>query len=217
MNRTVVCAVSSRKLSTVASVSSLDRVDVVEPSLEPGHERRHQCALAHEQRLGVVAEALREHNLDEEERADIANVLDGPEEPLAGHLLALRRRPEDDAMRPAVPALDPLRLDAAVGLEPAEARVDERPRHRPDGSELPFAGQNGREPPPVPGSLDEECEHAVLARCQMPVGSHLRYERYSVETSSGSLFVLCNSGRGWDAQSAQGPKLPALARRIVPT
>ena len=96
-------------------------------------------------------------------------------------------------MRATVAAFEPGGGDQPVTLEPTQARVHERPRHRPDRAELTVPADDGRDRPAVPRRFDEERENAALAGRER-VGRRHRDEPYSAPPWLRAPVVL-RSGR----------------------
>src|SRR5262249_13911523 len=91
----------ARGLEPEAQQNRLGTDARVGPLLERGYGLVDGLALREQQRRRVDAVALREHELQEQERPPLADVLDRLRQPRADGLVTRRRGPEDRAVRPA--------------------------------------------------------------------------------------------------------------------
>ena len=169
MKKTTERVVSSLKRTKTCSVPTLWRS--LSSSAVDG--RNGQRPLRLEQRPVVEPRPFEQHQLEQEERAHLAHVVDGLGEP-AGELLAsLGCRLEERPVRPPRAPLASDRLDQASALEQLERAVHERPADRPHPSDLAAPSHRLREGPAVRGLVCEQREDGPLPRRQL---AHFRHD-----------------------------------------
>jgi len=145
--------------------------------VDSSRKRTKIASLRVQERLAVETRAVDQDELQQQERADVADVLDRHREPLGECLPSLRRRAEDRPVRAAHAALRAGRLDQPALLEQLERAVDERPPERPDPPDLAVARHLARQRPAVAGLLGEESQHRPFA------GGELALEHHPLERS----------------------------------
>ena len=150
-----------------------------QPRLECRERGHGQRALGLEQRPAVETGPFEQHELEQEERAHLADVVDGLGEP-AARARPGRRTVAWKSVRfgPRVPGSLPTGLDQPAALEQLERPVDERPSDRPDTadarpaatspSRAPSRARGGRRAargqtiPPAPGRVRPSRLHRLL-------------------------------------------------------
>ena len=127
-----------------------------EPGLERGDRRQRERELSLEQGPAVEPRALDQHELEQEERARIADVVDRFREPAGESLAPLGRCLEERTVGASRSGLAAHRLDQPSALQQVDCAVDERPADRPDASDLAVSGHGLRDRPTVGGRVGEQ-------------------------------------------------------------
>ena len=128
--------------------------------------------LRREHRPRVDVEAIGEDELEQQQRADVAHVVDRLRQPAISAARPDGVGAEDRAVRAADARLVAGGFDQLPRLEDLERAVDERPPHRPHAAELAVGRQLRRDRPAVSRPFAQQGQHRPLPRSEDPVGRH---------------------------------------------
>ena len=126
---------------------------------------------------GSTQFALGEDELQEQERAAFADVLDRLRQPLGDGGVAGRGGTEDRPVRAARARLVPGRDDQPALLEDLERAVDERAGQRPDRAELAGRRELSSQCPAMRRPLAEQSQHRPLPGRQVAIAHHPELRR----------------------------------------
>src|SRR5262249_51908221 len=151
-----------RRLEAPERERPLERLGRAAPVLQRVSQRPALLVLRGDEIARVTAGPGQEEELEHQQRADVADVLDRLAQPRFDPLTACGRRLEDASRRTVLAGLVLRVADELERLQRLERPVHERPAERPDAADLAGGCERSREREPVRRSLVQEGQYGPL-------------------------------------------------------